>query len=117
VSSTVDDLLRRLSDEARGLAVPLLEAAPLVERLVGIRPHRSALHRWASKGTAGVRLEVLRVGGTRCVTPRMLAEFFVAAGAAREPAPAKKRARPRASGRAPKNNATAKTASPGGSHA
>lgn len=95
MSAAVDDLLLRLDADERTRPVPLLDAAPLVERLVGRRPHRSALHRWHARGVAGVRLAVLRVGGARYVTPRMLAEFFAAAGEQREapraPSPPRRR--------------------------
>jgi hypothetical protein len=100
----VERLLAVFPIDERDRLTPLLEAAPLVERFVDHRrPHRSALHRWHARGVAGVRIEVARVGGTRCVSPRMLATFFVASGEAPRaggaepprPAPRRKRAGPR----------------------
>jgi len=94
VNSLTEALLARVAEPDQ--PVPLLDAALIVEKLTGQRVHRSALHRWESKGTGGVRLEVLRVGKTRMVTARLLAQFFVAAGAARNaqptPGPKKKKA-------------------------
>ena len=48
----VQELLARLPECDRG-PVPLLKAAPLVERMVGIRVHCSALHRWNVRGIRG----------------------------------------------------------------
>ena len=36
----------------------------------------STLFRWASKGLRGVRLEVIRIGGTQCTSVEALARFF-----------------------------------------
>jgi hypothetical protein len=64
------------NDEA---LIPLREVVRLdfLPRLRRGRPISvSAAHRWASKGVRGVRLEVWRVGGTRCTTISALKRFF-----------------------------------------
>jgi hypothetical protein len=40
------------------------------------RPHLATIHRWVLKGIRGVRLEVLRVGGTLCTSEARLVAFF-----------------------------------------
>lgn len=42
----------------------------------GRGPNVSTLHRWASRGIRGIRLEVVSVGGTRAVTVAALNRFF-----------------------------------------
>ena len=91
VESLVATLLARLPAEQRDDPVPLLKCAGTVERLTGERPSASALHRWADRGSRGAKLECLRVGGTRIVTPRLLCRFFVEAGQATKPAKRKSR--------------------------
>lgn len=95
--TTAQDLLSGFAPEECDALTPLLRGAvSIVERFIGRRPHRSALHRWEACGTAGVRLRCVRVGRERFVSARMLAEFFAAAGAA---APPKKGAARRRDGR------------------
>jgi hypothetical protein len=38
--------------------------------------HLSTVHRWASRGIKGVRLESIVVGGTRCTSAEALQRFF-----------------------------------------
>jgi hypothetical protein len=55
----------------------LSEAAKLLpRRRRGKRPHPSTLHRWATNGLRGEKLEVLRVGGTICTSEQALCRFF-----------------------------------------
>lgn len=55
----------------------LAEAArTLPRRRRGSRPHASTLYRWATRGLGGVRLEVIRVGGTLCTSQAALQSFF-----------------------------------------
>ena len=66
-----DDLLIRFST-----------AAGEVEKITGERPHVSSIHRWASRGLKGVRLQVKYAGGTRRTKRQWLREFFDAVTAA-----------------------------------
>ena len=47
----------------------------LPRRRGGKRPHVSTLYRWASNGYAGVKLEVVRVGGTLCTSVEAIQRF------------------------------------------
>jgi hypothetical protein len=38
--------------------------------------HTSTFHRWATTGCRGIRLETLRIGGTRCTSAEALQRFF-----------------------------------------
>ena len=51
-----------------------LDTIPL--RRTGRPIHLATWHRWASQGLHGVRLETLRVGGTRCTTVAAVQRFF-----------------------------------------
>lgn len=54
-----------------------------------VLPHRrrhrpvnvSTLHRWATRGLRGVRLETVQVGGTKCTSREALDRFFAALAA------------------------------------
>jgi hypothetical protein len=68
--------------------VSLAQAARLLPSLRGGRPvHPSTLWRWASSGVAGVRLPIIRVGGTACTSRQALRQFLADVEAARRPAP------------------------------
>ena len=55
----------------------LREAARLLPRRRRGRPmHVATLHRWATHGLRGVRLETVQVGGARCTTREALQRFF-----------------------------------------
>jgi len=41
----------------------------------------STIFRWAQRGIGGVKLEVIRVGGTQCTTVQALQDFFQATAA------------------------------------
>jgi hypothetical protein len=57
--------------------MPLAQAARRLPRLRGgRRVAPSTLWRWASAGLRGVRLEVVRVGGTCCTSEEALRRFF-----------------------------------------
>ncbi len=49
--------------------------AHLPRRRSGKRPHVSTLFRWAQRGCRGVKLEVIRVGGTLCTSVESLQRF------------------------------------------
>ncbi|MEZ6070951.1 MAG: DUF1580 domain-containing protein [Pirellulales bacterium] len=51
-------------------------ARRLPRRRRGKRPHVSTLHRWGTTGLRGVRLETIRVGGSRCTSMQALQRFF-----------------------------------------
>ena len=56
--------------------IPLAAACELLpKRRLGKRPHVSCLYRWAAAGLKGVVLQTVQVGGTKCTSRRMLAEF------------------------------------------
>lgn len=104
--SASDDLLARIPEDERAALVPLLHCAPIVERLTGHRPHRSALHRWATR-RSGPRLRCVVVPGAGRLTCAAWLVAFFAALAEVDPAPEKK-ARPRGSrGRAGSRRAPA----------
>ena len=48
----------------------------LPARRGGRPPHVSCLFRWAKHGLRGVKLEVLKVGGTTCTSRQELERFF-----------------------------------------
>ena len=54
---------------------------------LGRRVHPSTLHRWRLRGTRGVKLETLLVGGTRYTSVEALNRFFAATTAAADGEP------------------------------
>jgi hypothetical protein len=48
------------------------------KRSDGSKVSVSAVHRWASRGIKGVRLETVKVGHTRCTSNEALKRFFQA---------------------------------------
>jgi hypothetical protein len=57
---------------------PLAQMARSLGRLRDERPvSPSTLWRWASRGLRGVRLEIVRIGGTACTTPDAIRRFLV----------------------------------------
>lgn len=89
-----------LTDET---VLTFTEAAKLLPKLNGKRPHASSVWRWARKGVQGVRLETRRIGG-RFVTSVEALERFTQALADIDlpdtPAPPPKPRTPRARARA-----------------
>jgi hypothetical protein len=69
--------------------VPFAEAARRLPRLRNGRPVSPAtIWRWASHGVRGVKLEVVKVGGTSCTSLQALRRFFDRIGSsAGEPPP------------------------------
>lgn len=66
--------------------LPLGRATRILPSLRRGRPVNPAtLRRWASKGLRGVKLEVLRCGGTMCTSRGALQRFFSALSVAAEP--------------------------------
>jgi hypothetical protein len=63
---TIDETILPLADAAKGLP----------RRRGGRRVHPSTLHRWATAGCRGVRLEIIQIGGTRCTSREALQRFF-----------------------------------------
>ncbi len=55
----------------------------LPRRRAGRKVAASTLWRWASVGVAGIRLEVIFVGATRCTSKQSLQRFFERVSAAR----------------------------------
>ncbi len=81
MNGDVQDLLSRLPEDEHYLLVPLLKEGPkLAERLTGSRPHRSKLHRQATKGQRGIVLRCASDGGTRLTCAAWLVEFWVKLG-------------------------------------
>ena len=54
--------------------IPDLPCIPRRRR--GRKLHKSTAFRWANPGVRGIRLEVLRIGGTLCTTVPALQRFF-----------------------------------------
>jgi hypothetical protein len=69
--------------------IPFREAARRLPRLRNGRPVSPAtIWRWASHGLRGVKLEVVKVGGTTCTTVQAMRRFFDRIGSsAGEPPP------------------------------
>ena len=64
-------------DPSKERLMPLSKAIGSVPpRRQNKRPHTSTLFRWATSGLRGVKLEVLRVGGTLCTSEPALHRFF-----------------------------------------
>ena len=64
-------------DVAKEQLQSLAEAARnLPRRRAGKRPHPSTLFRWASHGLRGIKLEVVKIGGTTCTSRESLQRFF-----------------------------------------
>jgi hypothetical protein len=63
---TIDETVLPLADAAKGLP----------RRRGGRQVHPSTLHRWATAGCRGVRLETIQIGGTRCTSREALQRFF-----------------------------------------
>jgi hypothetical protein len=64
--------------------MPLAQAARSLPKLRDGRPVApSTLWRWSAHGLHGVRLAIIRVGGTTCTSRTALREFFAAVDAAR----------------------------------
>jgi hypothetical protein len=81
MNGDVQDLLSRFPEDEHFRLVPLLKVGPtLVERLTGVRPHRSKLHRQATKGHRGIVLRCASDGGTRLTCAAWLVEFLVKLG-------------------------------------
>ena len=63
-------------DLASEQLVPLQQVPRLLPpRVTGKRVHLSAVYRWAQRGVRGVRLEVVRVGGTTYTSREALQRF------------------------------------------
>jgi hypothetical protein len=65
--------------------IPLCQVprlAWLPRRRRGRKIHVATIFRWAQHGIHGVRLEVVRIGGTRCTSEAALRRFFAALSAA-----------------------------------
>jgi hypothetical protein len=69
-------LVGSLDESIRDQLFALVDGASVVESLTGTRPHRTALHRWAQRGIAGVRLRTVTAGRRRYTTRRWLLIWF-----------------------------------------
>jgi Protein of unknown function (DUF1580) len=58
--------------------LPFTELVRFVPRRRGKKVHLSTLHRWATVGVNGIRLQVVQVGGTRCCSRESLERFWAA---------------------------------------
>jgi hypothetical protein len=61
--------------------IPLADVPDLAfmpRRRRGRKLHASCVYRWAQRGVRGIKLEVVRVGGTLCTTTQALEQFFQA---------------------------------------
>ena len=61
----------------------LLHIVTAVERVTGTRPNLSTTWRWTTKGTRGIRLETVILGGKRLTTIAMVEAFIKATTEAR----------------------------------
>ncbi len=59
-----------------------------VEQITGERPHVATMHRWATRGLAGVKLRTIYAGGHRRTTEPWIRDFFAAVTAAKDGRPA-----------------------------
>jgi hypothetical protein len=67
--------------------ISLAQAARELPSLRDGRPvHPATLWRWASRGCRGVRLPIVRIGGTACTSRMALRQFLADVEAARRPA-------------------------------
>jgi hypothetical protein len=65
---------------------PLREAARFFPRPNGKRISLPTLHRWASNGVRGARLETIRLGQQVCTSEKWIRQFIAAMNAGREEA-------------------------------
>ncbi len=63
--------------------VRLSAAVMNVEAITGETPHVTTLHRWATRGLAGVKLRTMYAGGYRRTSEEWIREFFEAVSAAK----------------------------------
>lgn len=64
---------------------PLSQVPAEVDRMHGVRPHRSAVYRWVKRGTSGIRLQVRSIGGKLHTSRPWLEAFFDATTEAKSP--------------------------------
>ena len=63
--------------------ISLAEACSLLPRRPsGRQTHPGTIHRWASSGVRGVKLETIRIGGSLCTSVEALQRFFDRLGVA-----------------------------------
>ena len=100
--SNLENLLRPIPELDPDKLFPLLAGGPgATEKLLGVKHHKSILHRWETKGSYGIRLATITAGRTRYTSLRMLAVFFIESDKARrerqrtpEPVKSARRSRP-----------------------
>ena len=56
--------------------VRLSQAAKIVERITGERPHAGTIYRWASSGIRGERLKIAYAGGFKRTSEDWIRDFF-----------------------------------------
>lgn len=56
--------------------ITLSEAAQILPKINGKRPSTVTLHRWATAGLRGVKLESSKIGGRRVTSPEALDAFI-----------------------------------------
>jgi hypothetical protein len=83
----LSDLRELVVDPLSPDTLPLAAAARLLPALrAGKAVSPSTLWRWYAHGLCGVRLAVVRVGGTACTSRQALRQFLAEVEAARRPA-------------------------------
>jgi len=65
----------------RETLVSLGDVPSLLPSRRGRRVHRATVYRWAAKGVGGVRLDVLRIGGSLFTSEQAVARFLEAQNA------------------------------------
>jgi hypothetical protein len=82
----------KLRDLREDQPLSIRDAAELLGKLTGQKPHVSTLWRWCLKGCKGAKLESICIGGKRFVTATAIERFIEASSEARParqtPAPA-----------------------------
>ena len=82
-NSTTASLLAAVDPDLLDKLVAVHKTPPVIEELIGDRPHSSAPQRWAGRGQAGVLLQTVTAGRKRFTCRRWLIEFFAAVDQAR----------------------------------
>jgi len=62
----------------------LFSLVDAVEKATGRRPHLSTVLRWASRGSEGIRLDTVLLGGRRLTSPEAVRRFAIAVTLAKD---------------------------------
>lgn len=90
--NTASARIRQHGDDS----IDVAELLPLskVTDVLGTRPHKDTLRRWASRGLFGVHLRTIHVGATTCTTVRWVEDFIRASSKARNDLKVARRPKP-----------------------